>query len=49
MLRVSLDSGHPVISVAPPLVAGEVEFALLTDALRYVLTVVDRNRAVGKK
>lgn len=49
MLRVSLDPGYPVISVAPPLVAGEAEFALLTDALRDVLTIVDRQRATWDK
>ncbi|SEP44702.1 aminotransferase class III-fold pyridoxal phosphate-dependent enzyme [Amycolatopsis saalfeldensis] len=49
MLRVSLDPGYPVISVAPPLVAGEAEFVLLTDALRDVLTIVDRDRSAGKK
>ncbi len=38
MLRISLDAGDPVVCVAPPLVAGDAEFSLLTDALQAVLS-----------
>ena len=40
MLRISIDAGDPVVCVAPPLVAGEAEFAHLVGALREVLTEV---------
>ncbi|MBT0566498.1 hypothetical protein [Williamsia sp. CHRR-6] len=40
MLRVSIDAGDPVISLAPPLVAGTAELTHLVEALREVLTTI---------
>lgn len=44
MVRASTDNGCPVICIAPPLVAEEQEFVLIRDALREVLTMIDRER-----